>query len=47
MANEPVITVTGNLTGDPELKFTGTGKAIASFTIANTPRYPDSATGQW
>ena len=47
MANEPVITVTGNLTGDPELKFTGTGKAVASFTIANTPRYPDSATGQW
>jgi single-strand DNA-binding protein len=47
MANEPTTTVIGNLTADPELRFTPTGRAVASFTIANTPRYPDKATGQW
>jgi single-strand DNA-binding protein len=47
MANEPVVTVTGNLVKDPELKFTANGKPVASFTIANTPRFPDQATGQW
>jgi single-strand DNA-binding protein len=47
MANEPTTTVTGNLTADPELRFTPTGRPVASFTIANTPRYPDKATGQW
>jgi single-strand DNA-binding protein len=47
MANEPTTTITGNLTADPELRFTPTGRAVASFTIANTPRYPDKATGQW
>ena len=47
MANEPTTTITGNLTADPELKFTAAGRAVASFTIANTPRFPDRATGQW
>jgi single-strand DNA-binding protein len=47
MANEPTTTVTGNLTADPELRFTNTGRAVASFTIANTPRYLDKSTGQW
>jgi single-strand DNA-binding protein len=47
MANEPVTTVTGNLTADPELRFTPTGRPVASFTIANTPRYNDKASGQW
>jgi single-strand DNA-binding protein len=47
MANEPVTTVTGNLTADPELRFTQTGRPVASFTIASTPRYPDRATGEW
>jgi single-strand DNA-binding protein len=47
MANEPVTTVTGNLTADPELRFTPNGRPVASFTIANTPRYPDRATGEW
>jgi single-strand DNA-binding protein len=47
MANEPTTTITGNLTADPELRFTPTGRPVASFTIANTPRYPDKATGQW
>jgi single-strand DNA-binding protein len=45
--NEPATTVTGNLTADPELRYTPTGQAVASFTIASTPRYRDTATGQW
>jgi single-strand DNA-binding protein len=47
MANEPVTTITGNLTAEPELRFTADGRPVASFTIANTPRFPDRATGQW
>ncbi len=47
MANEPATTVTGNLTADPELRFTPGGRPVASFTIANTPRFPDKATGEW
>ena len=47
MANEPVTTITGNLTAEPELRFTSEGRPVASFTIANTPRFPDRATGQW
>lgn len=47
MANEPVTTIPGNLTTDPELRVTSEGRAVASFTIANTPRFPDRATGQW
>lgn len=38
MANETVITVCGNLAGDPELKFTPSGKAVVNFTIMSTPR---------
>src|SRR6185437_5955547 len=44
--NEPVITITGNLTADPELRFTPTGQAAVSFTIASTPRFKD-ASGEW
>ncbi|MFB7720163.1 single-stranded DNA-binding protein [Nocardia sp. NPDC056100] len=40
-------TVIGNLTGDPELRFTPAGEAVANFTVASTPRYFDRATGQW
>jgi single-strand DNA-binding protein len=47
MANEPTTTVTGNLTADPELRYTPTGRPVAAFTIANTPRYPDRTTGEW
>jgi single-strand DNA-binding protein len=47
MANEPTTTITGNLTADPELRFTPTGRPVASFTIASTPRFPDRTTGQW
>ena len=38
MANDTVITVVGNLVGDPELKFTASGAAVANFTVASTPR---------
>ncbi len=47
MANEPTTTITGNLTDNPELRFTPTGRPVASFTIANTPRFPDRDTGEW
>jgi single-strand DNA-binding protein len=47
MANEPTTTITGNLTADPELRYTPTGRPVAAFTIANTPRFPDRTTGQW
>ena len=47
MANEPTTTITGNLTKDPELRFTPTGQKVAAFTIANTPRFPDRTTGEW
>lgn len=45
--NEPATTVTGNLTADPELRYTPAGQPVASFTIASTPRYRDTTTGQW
>ncbi len=41
------ITVVGNLTDDPELRFTNTGVAMARFTIASTPRSYDKTSGQW
>src|SRR5690606_23495834 len=47
MAGETVITVVGNLTADPELRFTPSGAAVANFTVASTPRFFDSATGEW
>jgi single-strand DNA-binding protein len=47
MANEPTTTITGNLTADPELRFTPAGRPVAAFTIANTPRFPDRTTGEW
>ncbi|WP_131786653.1 single-stranded DNA-binding protein [Protofrankia symbiont of Coriaria ruscifolia] len=47
MAGETVITVVGNLTSDPELKFTPNGVAVASFTVASTPRTLDRATNKW
>ena len=47
MANEPATTITGNLTADPEIRYTTGGRPVASFTIANTPRFPDKATGEW
>lgn len=47
MAGETVITVVGNLTADPELKFTQLGVALASFTIASTPRTFDKQANEW
>ncbi|WP_346845969.1 single-stranded DNA-binding protein [uncultured Rothia sp.] len=47
MAGDTVITVVGNLTGDPELRFTPNGAAVANFTIASTPRNFDRASGEW
>ena len=46
MANEPNITVVGNLTADPELRFTPSGAAVANFTIASTPRVFNKQTNQ-
>ncbi|RAS59515.1 single-strand binding protein [Lentzea atacamensis] len=47
MAGETTITVVGNLTADPELRFTQSGAAVASFTIASTPRNFDRQSGEW
>jgi single-strand DNA-binding protein len=47
MAGETIITVVGNLTGDPELRFTPSGAAVANFTVASTPRTFDRATNEW
>jgi len=47
VAGETVITVIGNLTNDPELRFTPSGAAVASFTVASTPRMLDKATNEW
>uniref|UniRef100_UPI000C7FC6F7 single-stranded DNA-binding protein n=1 Tax=Zhihengliuella halotolerans TaxID=370736 RepID=UPI000C7FC6F7 len=47
MANDTVITVIGNLTADPELRFQPSGAAVASFTIASTPRTFDRQTNEW
>ncbi|KGJ79953.1 single-stranded DNA-binding protein [Cryobacterium roopkundense] len=47
MAGETVITVVGNLTSDPELRYTQNGLAVANFTIASTPRNFDRAANEW
>lgn len=47
MAGETVITVVGNLTADPELRFTASGAAVANFTVASTPRTFDRQSGEW
>lgn len=47
MAGDTIITVVGNLTGDPELRFTASGVAVASFTIASTPRSFDRQSNEW
>jgi single-strand DNA-binding protein len=47
MAGETTLTIVGNLTADPELRFTPSGAAVANFTIASTPRRYDSQTSQW
>jgi single-strand DNA-binding protein len=47
MAGETIITVVGNLTSDPELRYTQNGLAVANFTIASTPRSFDRAANEW
>jgi len=47
MAGETVITVVGNLTSDPELRYTQNGLAVANFTIASTPRQFDRQSNEW
>jgi single-strand DNA-binding protein len=47
MAGETIVTVVGNLTADPELRFTPSGAAVASFTIASTPRTFDRNSNEW
>jgi single-strand DNA-binding protein len=47
MAGETVITVVGNLTSDPELRYTQNGLAVANFTIASTPRTLDRGSNEW
>ncbi|MFY9336941.1 MAG: single-stranded DNA-binding protein [Mycobacterium sp.] len=47
MAGDTIITVVGNLTADPELRFTPSGAAVANFTVASTPRIYDRQSGEW
>jgi single-strand DNA-binding protein len=46
-AGDTNITVIGNLTDDPELRFTPSGAAVAKFRVASTPRYMDRTTNEW
>jgi single-strand DNA-binding protein len=47
MSNDTLLTVVGNLVADPELRFTPTGRAVATVRLASTARYQDRATGEW
>ena len=47
MAGEPIITVVGNLTADPDLRYVGSGIPVASFTVASTPRTLNRQTNEW
>lgn len=47
MAGDTLITIVGHLTADPEMRFTPSGAAVASFTVASTPRSFDRASGEW
>ena len=47
MAGDTQITVVGNLTSDPEMRFTQSGAAVANFTVASTPRSYNKQTQQW
>jgi single-strand DNA-binding protein len=46
-AGDTNITLVGNLTDDPELRFTPSGAAVANFTVASTPRFLDKQTNEW
>lgn len=47
MSGEPIVTITGNLTSDPELRYVASGTPVASFTVASTPKSLNRATNQW
>lgn len=47
MAGDTVITIIGNITADPELRFTPSGAAVANFTVASTPRQFDRTSNEW
>ncbi|MCR6649746.1 MAG: single-stranded DNA-binding protein [Cellulomonas sp.] len=47
MSGETTLTIVGNLTGDPELRFTPSGQGVANFTVASTPRTFDKAKNEW
>jgi single-strand DNA-binding protein len=47
MAGEPTITVIGNLTAEPDLRYTPAGVAVLDFTVASTPRVYDRESGEW
>ncbi|RKS80396.1 single-strand DNA-binding protein [Motilibacter peucedani] len=47
MAGDTVVTIVGNLTSDPELRFTPSGAAVANFTVASTPRQFDRNSNEW
>jgi len=47
MAGETIVTVVGNLTADPELRYSQSGLAVANFTIASTPRSFDRQANEW
>jgi single-strand DNA-binding protein len=47
MTGEPTVTVVGNLTADPDLRFTPSGAAVLHFTVASTPRVYDRESGEW
>jgi len=46
-AGDTTITLVGNLVDDPNIRFTASGQAVASFRVASTPRYLDKATNEW
>ncbi len=46
-AGDTQITVIGNLVDDPQLRYTATGQAVASFRVASTPRFLDKNTNEW
>jgi single-strand DNA-binding protein len=46
-AGDTQITISGNLTADPEIRYTSSGQAVAKFTVASTPRFMDKATQEW
>lgn len=47
MAGEAILEVIGNLTDDPELRYTKSNNAVCAFSVANTPRTKNASTGEW